>query len=119
MNKSHIQILKEIKEEREKFFEDYMDYALKIKKEAEKILKDVEVIVFGSIVRGNWHPLNSDIDILIISEDLPDDWDKRRVIKNKIKSVLPSSSPFQIHMATKKEYENFYQKSIKEDFIVI
>jgi hypothetical protein len=28
--KSHIQILKEIKEEREKFFENYIDYALKL-----------------------------------------------------------------------------------------
>jgi predicted nucleotidyltransferase len=63
----------------------------------------VEVIVFGSIVKGNWYPLKSDIDILIISEDLPDEWDKRRIIKNKIKSVLPSSSPFKIHLATKKE----------------
>jgi len=117
--KSHIEILKEIKEERENFFENYIDYALKIKKEAEKILKDAEVIIFGSIVKGNWHPLKSDIDILIISDNLPDNWDKRRIIKNKIKSVLPSSSPFQIHLATKKEYENFYKKFIKEDFIII
>ncbi len=117
--KSHIQILKEIKDEREKFFQNYRYYALKIKEKAKKILKDVNIIVFGSIVKGNWHPLNSDIDILIISENLPNDWDKRRIIKNKIKSVLPSSNPFQIHLTTKKEYEIYYKKFIKEDFIVI
>ncbi|HOK80453.1 MAG TPA: nucleotidyltransferase domain-containing protein [bacterium] len=116
MNKSHIQILKDIKDERKHFFENYLDYASRIKKEAKKILKDVEVIVFGSVVRGDWHPLNSDIDLLIISENMPDAWEKRRIIRNKIKSFLPSFHPFQIHLVTKKEYENFYKKAIKDTF---
>ncbi|MGC8976595.1 MAG: nucleotidyltransferase domain-containing protein [Candidatus Ratteibacteria bacterium] len=115
MNKTHIQILKDIKEEREKFFENYKDYVLIIKRKAEKILKDVKIIVFGSIVKGNWHPLLSDIDILIISDEIPDDLEKRRIIKHKIKSILPPFNPFQIHLATRKEYENYYKKFIKEN----
>ncbi len=119
MNKSHIQILKEIKEEREKFFENYLDYALKIKNQAEKILKEAKVIVFGSIVKGDWHALNSDIDILVVSESIPEEWEKLRLIKHEIKSVLPPFHPFQIHLATTKEYENFYKKFIKEDFTTV
>jgi predicted nucleotidyltransferase len=46
----------------------------KIKNKAIKILgKDVKVLVFGSIVKGNWTP-NSDIDVLIISKNLNKNW---------------------------------------------
>ncbi|MGC8805799.1 MAG: nucleotidyltransferase domain-containing protein [Candidatus Ratteibacteria bacterium] len=60
------------------------------------------MIVFGSVVRGSWHPLNSDIDILLISENMPETWEKRRIIRNKITSFLPSLHPFQLHLVTKK-----------------
>lgn len=114
-DKSHFEILQEIWEENKKYFQNYKFYCQKIKKEAEKILGSVEVLVFGSIVKGKFTP-KSDIDVLIISENLPFDQEKRAKIKIKIKSAIPLFSPFQIHLSTPTEYQSWYQRFIKEDF---
>ncbi|MCM8786090.1 MAG: nucleotidyltransferase domain-containing protein [Candidatus Omnitrophica bacterium] len=115
MNKTHIQILKEIVEERRKYFKNYIEFAREIKKKAEKILGNVKVLVFGSIVKGRYNPL-SDIDILIISDNLDENWEERRFIKAKIK---PPFSPFQIHLVTNPEYFSHYKNFIKEDYIEV
>lgn len=116
MTKTHISILKEISEEREKYFKNYIEFATEIKKKAKKILKDAKVFVFGSVIKNLYHPFLSDIDILIISDNLPKNWEDRRFIKLKLK---PYGSPFQIHLVTNEEYENWYKNFIKEDYIEI
>jgi len=118
MAKTLTQILKEVWEEKRGYFENYQFWAKKIKKEAKKVLGKVRVLVFGSIVRGKWTP-QSDIDILIISENLPQNQEERSKIRTKIKSAIDPFSPFQIHLATPKEYKNWYQRFIKKDFIEI
>lgn len=50
---------------------------------------------------------------------MPGKFEERSKIKAEIKSVLPLFNPFQIHLATKKEYENWYKNFIKDDFIEI
>jgi uncharacterized protein len=91
----------------------------KIKNKAIKVLgKDVKVLVFGSIVKENW-TLNSYIDILIISKNLNKNWFKNTPIKLKIKKAIGLFSPFQIHLATPEEYENWYKKFIKKDYIEV
>ncbi len=42
-----------------------------IKEEALKLLSNVKVYVFGSVVEGEAHPLLSDIDVIIISDNMP------------------------------------------------
>lgn len=113
--KTHFEILQEIWQENKKYFQNYKLYCQKIKKEAEKLLGVVKVLVFGSIVRGEFTP-KSDIDILIISENLPEGQEKRGKIRTKIKSNVGPFSPFQIHLATPEEYQGWYQKFIKGDF---
>ncbi len=115
MTKTFIQILKEVWEEKKGYFENYKFYCRRIKKEAEKILGFVDVLVFGSIVKGKFTP-RSDIDVLIISENLPESDEERNKIRTKIKSAIDPFSPFQIHLATPKEYQEWYQKFIKGDF---
>jgi hypothetical protein len=115
MKKSFVQILKEVWEEKKKFFENYRFYCQKIKREAENFLGPCRVLVFGSIVKGKFTP-RSDIDVLIISEKLPESQKERGEIRTKIKSTIGSFSPFQIHLATPKEYESWYQKFIKDDY---
>jgi hypothetical protein len=62
-------INKKIGEERKEYFENYLEWGKKIKEIAQKILKaKVKVLIFGSIVRGDWTP-DSDIDILIVSKN--------------------------------------------------
>ncbi|MCD6221487.1 nucleotidyltransferase domain-containing protein, partial [bacterium] len=72
MNKTHIEILKEIGEERKKFFENFKDYSLEIKNKAKQLLGEVKVLVFGSVIKNSYNIVNSDIDILIISDRLPE-----------------------------------------------
>lgn len=87
-------ILKEIWEEKKKFFENIDFYGKKIKRVSQEILgKNIRVILFGSIVKGNWG-LNSDIDVLIISENLPESQEERNKIRAKIKSEISPFAPF-------------------------
>ncbi|HOK56548.1 MAG TPA: nucleotidyltransferase domain-containing protein [bacterium] len=118
MSKSLVDILKKRAEEKEKYFKNYLFYCKKIKEEAEKILGKVEVIVFGSVVKNEYTPL-SDIDVLIISDNLPNSYEERIKIKTEIKSKIDSFSPFQIHLSNYKEYNNWYKKFIKNDFMKI
>ena len=52
--------------ERVRVFENYLDYAKKIKELLEKRLSSFELFVFGSVVRGNFSVGLSDIDIAIL-----------------------------------------------------
>lgn len=116
MNRTHIQILKELKLERETYFKNYKKFASEIKKRAEELLNNVRVLVFGSVIKNNYDPLLSDIDVLIISDNLPKNWEERRLIKLKLK---PSGSPFQIHLVTDEEFKKFFKNFIKEEYIEI
>jgi len=51
MRKSEADLLIEEFQEKEKYFRDYLKYAKIIKKEAEKLLGKVKVLIFGSILR--------------------------------------------------------------------
>lgn len=44
------------------------------------MLNDAEVYVFGSIVRGNYNPM-SDVDVMIVSEKIPDNIIEQAKIK--------------------------------------
>ncbi len=114
--KTLIQLKKKIWQKRKRYFENYLFWSRKIKQKTIEILgEDVKVLVFGSIVKGEWGP-NSDIDILIISEKLSKNWEENTWIKTEIKKSIDLFSPFQIHLATPQEYQNWYQKFIKGDF---
>jgi predicted nucleotidyltransferase len=107
-------ILKERKEEKQKYFKNYLFYAKKIKDKAEEILGDCRVFVFGSILKGDYHPVLSDIDILIISSRSPANSEQKAKIKVKILSEFEMGNPFEIHIITPDDYQNWYSKFIKE-----
>lgn len=113
--KTLVEILKEVFKEKRTYFENYKFYCQNIKREAEDILKDVRVLIFGSIIKGAFTP-TSDVDVLIISKTLPEDQEERDKIRTKIKSAVNPFSPFQIHLVSHKDYQTWYQKFIKEDF---
>jgi len=114
--KTLTQIKKEIVEEKEKYFKNYIFWCKKIKKKAREILgEDVRVLVFGSIVKGNWGP-NSDIDVLIISKKLKNNLEESLHIKTEIKKKIGPFSPFQIHLANLEEYKDWYKKFIKKNY---
>ncbi len=113
--KSLFQIKKEIWEEKEKYFKNYKFYCQILRERAEKIMGESRIIVFGSVVRGDFTP-DSDIDVLIISDNLPESYEERLKIKAKLKSSMARLNPFQLHLATQKEFEEHYKPFIKEDY---
>jgi predicted nucleotidyltransferase len=102
---------------RQKYFQNYLAYAKKIKIRAQETLTDVRILVFGSIIKGNYSP-NSDIDILIISEQAPEKSFDQTKIKHEILKEF-EDPPFEIHLVSPRQYENWYKNFIKEDFIEI
>jgi len=107
-----VDLLIEKREKEKKYFKNYLNWAKKIKKEAEKSLGEVKVFLFGSIVKGKAEP-GSDIDILVISPKLKNSIKKNKV-RTKIQKKIGLFNPFEIHLITPEEYQNWYKFFIKE-----
>jgi hypothetical protein len=111
MEKTLTDILVEQAQEREKYFQNYLLYAKRIKREAEKLLGKVRVFVFGSILKKD--EVSQDIDVLIISPKLKMSIEKSRIMA-KLWRVLGFSSPFEIHLINPEEYQDWYRYFIKK-----
>ena len=112
-----VDFLIEKKQRDKKYFKEYLFWAKKIKKEAKKNLKDVRVLLFGSVVKKQAEP-GSDIDILVISPQLKNPEKKSEVLTGILKEI-GQNSPFEIHLVTPEEYQNWYQKFVKKEFIEV
>jgi predicted nucleotidyltransferase len=115
--KSLYKSLAERNERKKKYFQNYLIFAKRIKKKATRILNNPTVLVFGSVIRKEYLP-NSDIDILVISPDIPDDLFEKTKIKIELTKDFDTGI-FEIHLATHKMYENWYKNFIKDDFVKI
>ena len=106
---NYLNTVAEISRERKRYFQNYRHYARLIKDAVN--LTDVEVVVFGSVVEGEY-TMASDIDILVISDDVPQRLDERAKILSRINKALGYLHPFELHLVTKKESE-WYKRLIK------
>ncbi len=111
MPRTLVDLLIEKTKREEKYFRNYLDYAKVIKKEAQKLLEDVKVYVFGSILKKNELP--QDIDILIISKDLTDSQKKAKV-RAELWRKIGDFSPFELHFANPEEYNSWWEHFLKE-----
>jgi len=108
--KEFIDLLIEEMEKRRKFFEGFLRYAEKVKEVVRRRDPNSRIIVFGSVVRGDVRP-DSDIDLLIIT-DIAEKLDERIRLRMEIVKILGEGSPFEIHIITAEEYENWYRMFI-------
>ena len=99
----------EISKERRKYFDNYKHYAKLIKDAVN--LENVEVGIFGSVIEDK-HTMASDIDVLIISDDIPKKLDERAKILMELSKVLGPFHPFELHLITRREFE-WYKIFIK------
>ena len=106
-----IELARLVYEKCKEYFDNGRLYAKRIKEIAREALGEAEVYVFGSILRGEAHPMLSDVDILIVSRNAPSDNDERARIMARIKREIGELNPFEIHMATPREYE-WYKRFI-------
>ena len=98
---------------RSKYFEDYLEYCRRIKERVGEKLGPVRVVVFGSVVRGDYNPALSDIDVLIITQDELGPMERAEVIRYVKNEVLGDlEAPFEIHVASEGEYEEWYKRFI-------
>jgi predicted nucleotidyltransferase len=99
----------EIARERKKYFENPAYYARLIK----DLLgfKNLEVLLFGSVVEGQC-TMASDIDLLIVSDEIPQGLDERAKLLNRINEAVGQLHPFEVHLITTKEFE-WYKRFIK------
>jgi len=100
-----------------RILKNWKDITEALTNSAKKILGDVEVVPFGSIVEGKGTAM-SDLDILIIAKDLPKNAFNRAQIQCKIEEAtgLPPFHPVQIHLATSVEAETnpIYKEALKK-----
>jgi uncharacterized protein len=114
---SFIDFLIENKKRNEKYFLNYKDYGLKIKKIAMKILSDdsTRVLIFGSVPKGTWIPNKSDIDVLVISEKIKSKVHWQSELKTQIFAELGDQfAPFEIHTVTPENYQDWYSRFISK-----
>ena len=103
---------------RKEYFDNYLKYVKEIKEFAKEYFKDnfYQLILFGSIIDGNYSIGLSDIDIAII---LKNDID----LKEKVKFLVEidkkyKDHPFEIHIIDINKWENWYKRFVKNYKII-
>ena len=97
---------------KKRYFENYRKIGKKVKKIASKILKDkkLRVIIFGSVMRGDFTPL-SDLDMLIISDKVKRESKELAKLRVKLKEGLGDFfAPIEFHVVTPEIFEAWYKK---------
>jgi len=109
----YFDLLIERKKNRDKYLNN-MDYYLKIIKGFfKKELGDVEIFLFGSFLRDDFGP-NSDVDILVISKNAPENSYGKAKLVAKLKERIGFVNPFEFHIVTPRIYNEWYSFFIKE-----
>ncbi|WP_338598672.1 nucleotidyltransferase domain-containing protein [Sulfolobus tengchongensis] len=75
-----------------------------------KLSARIFVILFGSVARGNYR-IDSDVDVLVITSKVKDEWDRAK-ISLILHNAIMVEEPFEIHVATKEEFESWYKRFI-------
>lgn len=103
----------EVRLEKTKMLEEWPIWTKKVADAAERRLGKIRVYLFGSMAEGRWDG-SSDVDLLIISNNLPKTNLERSDLKVELEEEagLPPIHPLEIHLATKTEAE-WYFKHIK------
>jgi len=100
-------------ERNKEFFEKAFDIVREIAIRARRIFEDCEVYIVGSFARKTY-TLSSDLDILIVSNSIPEKIDFEWYCK--IVKALTDDYRINIHLLNKKrlkEYEKIYSPMIK------
>jgi predicted nucleotidyltransferase len=111
MSENYSKLLKMIYEERREILTHIESYLKEIKNAVLEKDPQAKILLYGSFVRGNFRP-DSDIDILIISDNYGDDPYKYAEMVGHIRSKIKNYSLFEFHIVKKKTYLDWYSKFI-------
>jgi len=99
-----------INEER-KYREDPKKLARAVKRAAGRILGEVRVYLFGSVAEGR-DTLSSDVDIMVVSSEIPKSVGKRSEIVARILEEIGVDAPVEIRLLSPEE-ERGYLRFVK------
>ena len=109
-----IEIVRKFKEMRR----EYLKYAKMIKEVAEQHFSNlVAVYVLGSVVKGEEHAM-SDVDVAVVLEK-PAREEERVAFYRKVREKIGKLHPFEIHVLSIDEWENWYRKFVKDEFVTV
>ncbi len=93
---------------------NWREHVYKVAKAVREVLPDAEVHVFGSAVTGDL-VASSDIDILVVSEEIPEGLFDRGRVKVEIerRAGLPYYHPFEFHLVKPEESEEYLRRAGK------
>ncbi len=89
-------------ERNREFFDRALEIAKEIAEKAKEMFEDCEVYVVGSFARGT-HKLSSDLDILIVSDKIPEKIDFEWY--SKVVKALTDDYRINIHLVNKEKFE--------------
>jgi len=95
---------------KKKYIEDIWIYLIKIRDICRRHDPTCRAIVFGSFVKKNMR-CDSDIDVLLITRYAEDPIYRGKIFRDITKEI-GFDNPFEIHIATEKEYIELYRKFI-------
>jgi len=93
------------------YLSKYREVAKRVKEVVETYCKGAKVYIFGSTLKGRFTAA-SDIDLLIVCDEI--DREEAELLKVEIVSSLGYSVPLQIHIATTKEFKEWYLRFVEE-----
>jgi len=108
-------LTKEHREKTLRYLKRPLEVAAEVGRVAEEILGSVEVFVFGSVVEGD-ATLASDLDILVVSPNVPESSSSRSKMMMKVLERIGMDSPVELHMARPEEldwYRRFSKRMIR------
>ncbi len=97
--------------EEEKYRSDPLRTAKAVKKMAERLLGEVKVYLFGSVVEGADTP-SSDVDIMVVSSRTPTIGERSRLVAEILKEV-GVDAPIEVHLLIPEE-EEWYLRFVKK-----
>ena len=100
----------------EKYYRNVEKYVKDIKSLVKKRDPRAKVVLFGSYVKGSMRR-DSDIDVLIVT-DLAEDAEFRAKLRMEIAREIGDLTPFEPHIVTFDEYENWYKKFVDKCIVV-
>ncbi len=102
-----------MREAYDKYRRSYIEYARKIGEKASEFFGENlnSVVVFGSTVEGRSKPL-SDIDVAVILNEPVDEFRRAR-FRTMINRML-GLNPFEIHVVSSEEWENWYKRFVRK-----
>ncbi len=81
-------------------------------------LGSARVNFFGSVLTGRFDA-ESDVDVLVVSAKTPLRLDERSKLLTELRLRIGFVNPFEIHLITKEEYENWYRKFLNPNSIEV